>query len=78
MREITEDLLDSDKLSSKLIKLEDRSRRNNLRIDGIAEDQNGSWHTCEEKVLEVIKGKLEIQLELIGVTVWTNTKEIVP
>ena len=61
MKEITEDLLDSDKVSSKLIELEDRSRRNNLRIDGIAEDQNESWHECEEKVLEVIKGKLEIQ-----------------
>ena len=61
MKEITEDLLDSDKVSSKLIELEDRSRRNNLRIDGIAEDQNESWHECEEKVLEVIKEKLEIQ-----------------
>ena len=61
MKEITEDLLDSDKVSSKLIELEDRSLRNNLRIDGIAEDQNESWHECEEKVLEVIKGKLEIQ-----------------
>ena len=40
MKEITEDLLDSGKVSSKLIELEDRSRRNNLRIDGIAEDQN--------------------------------------
>ena len=60
MKEITEDLLDSDKVSSKLIELEDRSRRNNLRIDGIAEDQNESWHECEEKLLEVIKGKLEI------------------
>ena len=42
MKEITEDLLDSDIVSSKLIELEDRSRRNNLRIDGIAEDQNES------------------------------------
>ena len=30
MKEITEDLLDSDKVSSKLIELEDRSLRNNL------------------------------------------------
>ena len=61
MKEIPEDLLDSDEVSSKLFELEDRTRRNNLRIDGIAEDQNESWHECEEKVLEVIKGKLEIQ-----------------
>ena len=61
MKEITEDLLDSDKVSSMLIELEDRSLRNNIRIDGIAEDQHESSHECEEKVPEVIKGKLEIQ-----------------
>ena len=61
MKEITEDLLDSDKVSSKLIELEDRPWRNNLQIDGIVGDQNESWHEFEEKVLEVIKGKLEIQ-----------------
>ena len=61
MKEVTQDLLDSDKVSSKLIKLEDRSRRSNLRIEGIAEDQNESWHECGQKVLEVIKEKLEIQ-----------------
>ena len=61
MKEIAEDLLDSEKVSSKLIELEDRARRINLRIDGIAEDQNESWHECEEKVLEVIKEKLELQ-----------------
>ena len=38
MKEITEDLLDTDKVSSKLSELEDRSQRNTLRIDGIAED----------------------------------------
>ena len=59
--DITEDLLDSNKVSSKFIELEYRSRRNNLRIDGISEDQNESCHECEEKVLEVIKEKLEIQ-----------------
>ena len=51
MKEIIEDLLDSDKVSSKLIELEDSSWRNNLQIDGIAEDQNESWHECEQKVL---------------------------
>ena len=47
MKEITEEV------SSKLIELEDRSRRNNLQIDGIVEDQNESWQECEQKVLEV-------------------------
>ena len=66
MKEMTEDRLDSDKVSSKLIELEDRSQRNNFRIDSIAEDQNESWYEYEEKVLKVIKGKLEIQ-ELIEI-----------
>ena len=53
MKEITEDLVDSDKVSSKLIELEDRSWRNNLRIDGIAEDTNESWHDgTEEGIVE--------------------------
>ena len=38
VKEITEDLLDPYKVSSKLIELEDRSPRNNLRMDSIAED----------------------------------------
>ena len=61
MKEMTEDRLDSDKVSSKLIELEDRSQRNNFWIDSIAEDQIESWYEYEEKVLKVIKGKLEIQ-----------------
>ena len=61
MKKITEDLLDSDKVSSNLIELEDRPRKNNLRIDGIAEHQNESLHECQEKVLKIIKGKPEIQ-----------------
>ena len=27
----------------KIVELEDRSRRNNLRIDGITENENGTW-----------------------------------
>ena len=79
-KEITEDLLDSGKVSSKLIELEDTSCRNNLRIDGIAEDQNDSWHEREEKVPAVIKEKLEIQdpIEIDRCHRMGNTNEIVP
>ena len=38
VKEITEYRLDPYKVSSKLIELEDRPPRNNLQIDGIAED----------------------------------------
>ena len=30
----------------KIVELEDRSRRNNLRIDGITENENGTWDEC--------------------------------
>ena len=40
VKDIEEDLLDPKEVSSKLIELEDRSRRNNLRIDGIEEKPN--------------------------------------
>ena len=37
------------RLSAKLIELEDRLRRNNLRIDGIKEEPNETWEACEKK-----------------------------
>ena len=41
-------MLNADKVSAKLIELEDRSRRNNLRIDGIKEEPNDTWEACEK------------------------------
>ena len=43
---IEDDLLDPNDVSSKLIELEDRSRRNNLRIDGIEEIPTETWENC--------------------------------
>ena len=40
---IEHDLLDPNDVSSKLVELEDRSRRSNLRIDGIKETPNETW-----------------------------------
>ena len=42
LNEIEKDLLDHAHITNKLIELEDRSRRNNLCIDGIAETNNDS------------------------------------
>ena len=50
LQELGEDVLDPDYVTNKLIELEDRSRRNNIRIDGIEDDQNETWDSCEEKV----------------------------
>ena len=40
--------------------MEDRSRRNNLRIDGIDEKPNKTWDECEARVQELIEVNLGI------------------
>ena len=40
-----------------LVDLEDRSRRNNLRIHGIAKGANESWELCEEQLQNIFKEK---------------------
>ena len=42
----------------KIADLEDRSRRNNIRIDRISEKENETWNECEQKVQSLIKDKL--------------------
>ena len=48
-------------INEKLIDLENRSRRNNLRIDGIPEHVNETWKDCEEKVKVLLKNKLKLK-----------------
>ena len=59
-----EDLLDPDFVTEKLIELEDRSRQDNLRIDGVEETPNETWDICEEKVQSIIKEELGITAEI--------------
>ncbi|XP_065678091.1 uncharacterized protein LOC136093101 [Hydra vulgaris] len=40
--------------------LEDRSRRNNLRIEGITENVNKTWEETEDKVLKLFSKTLEV------------------
>ena len=56
--EIHNSQVDSDFAYDKLIDLEDRSRRNNLRIYGISESKYATWVKCEEKVDKVFREKL--------------------
>ena len=56
---------DNDQLCERLRDLEDRSRRDNLRIDGIAEVENETWEQTEEILQNLFKEKL--QLESISV-----------
>ena len=51
-------------ITNKLIQLEDRSRRNNLCIDGIAETNNDSWEYCEEQFQKILKEKLNIEKKI--------------
>ena len=37
-------------IENKLVDLEDRSRRNNLRINGIKEGKSETWEECEERL----------------------------
>ena len=48
-----------------LVELEDRSRRNNLRIDGITEKENETWDECEQEVQSLIKDKLGIAENIV-------------
>ena len=44
----------------KLTELEDRSWRDNIRIDSIPQTSSESWESCEEEVIKIIKSKLDI------------------
>ena len=59
--EIYDYQIDPDEVEKKLTDLEDRSRRNNLRIDGVAEENGETWDDCERKVKEIIMDKLELE-----------------
>ena len=48
---------------AKLIDLEDRSRQNNLRFEGIKKHENESWEDCENKIYDLLENKLEMDIE---------------
>ena len=45
---------------NKLVDLEDRFRRNNLRINGIKERKNETWEECEERLNCLLGNKLDM------------------
>ena len=47
-------------LKEKSIELEDRNRRNNIRIDGVVENEKESWSEKAEKVKAVLKNNLHV------------------
>ena len=59
--EIYDYQVDPEYVTNKLIDLEDRSRCNNLKIEGISESRNETWEECEEKIQKVFNEKLGIK-----------------
>ena len=57
---------DAVNIHNKLMELEDRSRRNNIRIDGIKEHNKESWEECETRVHAMLKKRLDIENVEIG------------
>ena len=47
-------------IRNKLTELEDRSRGNNIRIDGITEEPGETWEECERKVQRLFSKKLDL------------------
>ena len=52
---------DAENIHNKLVELEDRSRRNNIRIDGIKEHNKESCEECERRVHSMLKERLDIE-----------------
>ena len=50
VKEIEKKIEEYPKINKKLIELEGRSRRNNIRIDGIVKTPNETWKEYEMKV----------------------------
>ena len=53
----------------KLVDLEDRSRRKNLRILGIKEDLRDSWEECENKIYDLMEEKLVMDTSNITIEI---------
>ena len=47
-------------IKNKLAELEDRSRRNNVQLDGIAEEPEETWEECEGKVQGLLSEKPDV------------------
>ena len=58
IQEIYEYQIDPKYVQDKLTESEDRSCRNNRRIDGIKETKGETWNDCEEKVQDMFAQKM--------------------
>ena len=65
LQEFCNNQIDPEYVYNKLVDLEDRSRRCNLRIDGVTERKDEIWEQCEDEIqnMKNIKNK---NIESIG------------
>lgn len=63
--ELAEQTQEKNVLKEKLRVLEDRNRRNNLRVDGLKENENETWEETEEKVHSLLRDKLQLQDSIV-------------
>ena len=63
----TQDVLPIKQIKDKLIDLENRSRRNNLRFERIRDDENENWTQTELKLNNLLKNVLKLDSAKITV-----------
>ena len=61
LEEFYSNQIDPEHVYNKLVDLEDRSRRRNLRIDGVTERKGETWEECEEEIQNIFKEKLGLE-----------------
>ena len=62
LQEFYNNQIDPDYIYNKLVDLEDRSRRCNLRIDGVTEKKGETREQCEEEIQNIFKKKLGLEI----------------
>ena len=65
VQEIWDYQINPDYIQHKLVELGDSSRRNNLRIDGIEEEEGETWEISKAKATKVFKEKLGIDKDIM-------------
>ena len=62
--EIYDYQIDPGEVEKRLTDSEDRSRKNNVQIVGVAEENGECWDDCEQKVKEIFMKKLELDTDI--------------
>ena len=65
VQEIYDYQLDAAFIEEKLIDLKNRSKRNNLRVDGIKEGANKTWEDCKKELDTLFKERVSTEGEII-------------